>query len=178
MRASPPERRSRECCCATTLSINTGLWICRWSPSWESAAGGLTLHVLCGIECLSGVRSSYPQRAFQGTGHTRRSHPPPAQRAGRPPDHRCTAASSASRSDTRSLASAVPVGGRLAIPVGIGSVLFPRDSAKLVVSCRSPTQRERERERESGRLSGRISIMGPTHHAVEMRPSLDLKSRN
>src|SRR5829696_6732827 len=114
MRASPPDgRRPRERCCATTLLINTGLWISRWSPSWASAAGGLTVHALCWIECLPGVRSSYPHRAFQGTGQRDVSHPPPAQRAGRPPYHRCTAASSASRSDTRSFASAVPVGGRL-----------------------------------------------------------------
>ncbi len=78
MRASPPERRSRERCCATTLSINTGLWISRWSPTWASAAGGLTVHALCGIECLSGVRSPSAGRSRRptSTAGTSRSRPP------------------------------------------------------------------------------------------------------
>jgi hypothetical protein len=77
-----------------------------WRPSCPRA--------FVGLSALSGVRSSHPQQAFQGTGHTGRKSP-----AARPA---CRSAfgssvysnSSASRSDTRSLESAVPVGGRLA----------------------------------------------------------------
>jgi hypothetical protein len=36
----------RERCCASILSINTGPWISRWSPSRASAAGGLSVYEL------------------------------------------------------------------------------------------------------------------------------------
>src|SRR5215217_3223791 len=62
MRASPPDgRRPRERCCATTLSINTNLWI---SPVVTHSSKHC-LRPYCPraflLDCLSCVRSSYPR---------------------------------------------------------------------------------------------------------------------
>jgi hypothetical protein len=108
MRASPHDwRRPRERCCATTLSINTGLF-----PGGHPVGQALLEAVLstsfCWIECLSGVRSPYPHRAFQGTDLTGHKSPTARPACRSASGSSVYSSSSASRSDTRSLGSENP----------------------------------------------------------------------
>jgi hypothetical protein len=117
MRASPPDgRRPRERCCATTLSINTSLWIspvvthsskhclrpyCPRAFLYLIAFHASVRHTLIGHfkgRVLRGRKSSTARPACRSASGSS-----------------VYSSSSAFRSDTRSLGSAVPVGGPIAV---------------------------------------------------------------